>query len=61
MKIIGICGSPKGKNSTTRFALEKALEAAEKLSVATQLLELKDYQFNLCHIQKLGILILQTG
>jgi multimeric flavodoxin WrbA len=48
MKIIGICGSPKGKNSTTRFALEKALEAAGKQGVATQMLELKDYQFSGC-------------
>jgi hypothetical protein len=27
MKVLGICGSPKKKNSTTRFALEKAMAA----------------------------------
>lgn len=48
MKILGICGSPKGKNSTTRFALEKALEAAEKAGVATQMLELRNFQFGGC-------------
>jgi len=48
MKIVGICGSPKGENSTTRFALNKALGAAERLGVTVQLIELKDYQFTGC-------------
>ncbi len=48
MKILGICGSPKGKKSTTRFGLEKALAAAAAVGVETQMLAIRDYQFSGC-------------
>lgn len=46
--ILGICGSPKKKGSTTLFALKKALSAAEKTGVKTRLLKLADYKFSGC-------------
>jgi multimeric flavodoxin WrbA len=46
--ILGICGSPKKKGSTTLFALKKALSAAEKTGVKTRLLKLADYNFSGC-------------
>jgi multimeric flavodoxin WrbA len=48
MKILGICGSPKKKNSTTLFALKKAMEAVETIGVATQMLVLSKYTFSGC-------------
>jgi len=47
LKIIAINGSPrKGKN--TAIMLQEALNAAENLGAATQLLELSDYKLNYC-------------
>ncbi len=48
MKILGICGSPKKKNSTTLFALNKALEASKAEGVETQLLNLAEYNYSGC-------------
>ncbi|MFW9768531.1 MAG: flavodoxin family protein [Candidatus Thorarchaeota archaeon] len=50
MRIIGICGSPKGEQSSTRFLLEQALEAAGEIlsdKVETVLLNIRD--FNILH------------
>ncbi|UCH96697.1 MAG: flavodoxin family protein [Candidatus Aminicenantes bacterium] len=48
MKVLGICGSPKKENSTTLFALKKAMEAVEKNSVDSQILVLSQYTFSGC-------------
>jgi len=48
MKILGICGSPRKANSTTLFALEKALAAVEERGGDTQLLRLSQYTFSGC-------------
>ncbi|TXT56104.1 MAG: hypothetical protein BAJATHORv1_30490 [Candidatus Thorarchaeota archaeon] len=54
MLIVGICGSPKRKNSSTRFLLQKALEAAsEALSDGetkgeTLLLDISEYEIRQC-------------
>jgi multimeric flavodoxin WrbA len=48
MKVLGICGSPKKENSTTLFALKKAVEAVEESGVDTQLLILSQYTFSGC-------------
>ena len=49
MKIIGVSASPKKRISTTRFALEKALESVEKQGVETLHINLAEYAFNGCH------------
>ncbi|MBD3405652.1 MAG: flavodoxin family protein [Candidatus Lokiarchaeota archaeon] len=55
MLIVGICGSPKRKNSSTRFLLQKALEAAsdvlsdgETKSATTLLLDISDFEIHQC-------------
>lgn len=48
MKVLGICGSPKTKKSTTLFALEKTLAAVEESGVETQILSLSQYTFTGC-------------
>lgn len=48
MKVLGICGSPKKKNSTTRFALEKAMSAVEESGLQSQMLLLSQYSFSGC-------------
>ncbi len=48
MKVLGICGSPKKKDSTTMFALEKAMEAVKKSGLETQILALSGYTFSGC-------------
>ncbi|MBN2525247.1 MAG: flavodoxin family protein [Deltaproteobacteria bacterium] len=47
-KIIGICGSPNGKKSTTLFALQKALEACANAGFETELIELCQYKIAGC-------------
>ena len=49
MKVIGICGSPKKKNSTTLFALNRALEACRAEGVEAELLELSRYSIQGCN------------
>jgi multimeric flavodoxin WrbA len=46
MRIIGICGSPKSERSSTRFLLEKALEAVT--DVKTELLNIIEYNILHC-------------
>lgn len=48
MKIIGICGSPKKKNSTTMFALQKAMDTAGKEGFDTEIISLAEYDFKGC-------------
>lgn len=48
MKVVGICGSPKGEKSTTLFGLKKALAAAEEKGVETALIDLSEYEFHGC-------------
>jgi multimeric flavodoxin WrbA len=50
MRIVGICGSPKGEQSSTGYLLEQALEAAEEIMSddnETVLLYIRD--FNILH------------
>jgi multimeric flavodoxin WrbA len=46
MRIIGICGSPKSEGSSTRFLLEKALEAVS--DAETILLNISDFNIQHC-------------
>jgi multimeric flavodoxin WrbA len=48
MKVLGICGSPKGRKSTSRFALNRAMAAVEESGLAVQTLFLSDYAFSGC-------------
>ncbi|MBN2651062.1 MAG: flavodoxin family protein [Spirochaetales bacterium] len=48
MKIIGVNGSPKKSNSTTGFALERALKLIEDQGLSTQQINLGDYNFSGC-------------
>lgn len=48
MKVVGICGSPKGDNSTTLFGLTKALEAVKEAGLETLLIDLSQYEFHGC-------------
>lgn len=48
MKIIGICGSPRKKDSTTLFGLQKALEACAKEGFETEIINLSEYTFGGC-------------
>jgi multimeric flavodoxin WrbA len=48
MKVLGICGSPKKENSTTLFALKKAVEAVRESGVETEMLVLSGYTFSGC-------------
>ena len=48
MKVLGICGSPKKKNSTTRFALEKAIAVVKENGLDTEMLDLAQYTFSGC-------------
>ncbi len=55
MLIVGVCGSPKKAKSSTRFLLEKALEAASDVlsdvtteTVTTLLLDLHEYDILPC-------------
>jgi multimeric flavodoxin WrbA len=48
MKVLGICGSPKKKNSTTLFALKKAMSAVEESGLKSQMLVLSQYSFSGC-------------
>ncbi len=48
MKVVGICGSPKKKNSTTLFGLKKALLAVEEHGIETRVIELGAYNFGGC-------------
>jgi multimeric flavodoxin WrbA len=47
-KIIGICGSPNSKNSTTMFALEKAIDVCRQSGLETEIIMLGDMQFGGC-------------
>lgn len=48
-KILGICGTPKkGGSSSSRFLLEKALEAAAEEGAETKLVNLADYNILEC-------------
>jgi multimeric flavodoxin WrbA len=46
MRIVGICGSPKSERSSTRFLLEKALEAVS--DGQTILLNISDFSIQHC-------------
>lgn len=46
-KILGVCGSPRGK-SGTEYALKTALEEAEKHGVTTELITLRAKKLNFC-------------
>jgi multimeric flavodoxin WrbA len=46
MLVVGICGSPKNERSSTRFLLEKALEAVSDSK--TMLLNISDYDIRHC-------------
>ena len=46
MRIVGICGSPKSEHSSTRFLLEKALEAVSVCQ--TMLLNISDFNIQHC-------------
>jgi len=48
MKVIGISGSPKKKDSTTLFALEKAMEQCKEAGLETEIIDLSEYRFNGC-------------
>ena len=48
MRVLGICGSPKKKNSTTLFALKKAMSAVEESGLESQMLILSQYSFSGC-------------
>ena len=48
MKVLGICGSPKKRNSTTLFALKKAMLAVEESGLKSQMLVLSQYSFSGC-------------
>jgi multimeric flavodoxin WrbA len=48
MKIIGICGSPKRKHSSSLFALELAMLECERQGIATEVIELGKYKFSPC-------------
>lgn len=46
-KILGVCGSPRGKSGTA-FALKESLKAAEKWGVETELITLRGKKLNFC-------------
>lgn len=48
MKVLGICGSPKKNNSTTLFALKKAMAAVKESGLQSQILDLSLYTFSGC-------------
>jgi multimeric flavodoxin WrbA len=48
MKVLGICGSPKKKNSTTLFALKRAMAEVEESGLEPQMLDLSQYSFSGC-------------
>ena len=48
MKILGISASPKKKNSTTLFALTKAMEAVKEQNVETEIIDLSQYKMSGC-------------
>lgn len=48
MKVIGINGSSKKKNSTTGFALARALKQIEEQGIETVQIDLADYKFSGC-------------
>ena len=47
-KILGICGSPNKENSTTLFALRKALDVCANEGFDTEIIELSKYRFGGC-------------
>jgi multimeric flavodoxin WrbA len=48
MKVLGICGSPKKKDSTTLFALEKVMAVVQESGLDTEILALSQYNFSGC-------------
>ena len=48
MKVIGICGSPRKKGSTTLTALEAALGQVRQAGLQTEVIKLADYHFSGC-------------
>ncbi|MFX1481752.1 MAG: flavodoxin family protein [Promethearchaeota archaeon] len=51
MRIVGICGSPKGEHSSTRFLLKQALDAASEIlsdEDETVMLNVRDYSILHC-------------
>lgn len=48
MKIVAICGSPRGKRSQTRMLTERLLGAAESDGAATELLDLSRSRVEFC-------------
>ena len=48
MKIIGISGSPKKKDSTTLFALKEAMKECENAGLDTEIIDLSELSFDGC-------------
>ncbi len=48
MKIIGICGSPRGRESQTMRLVKAALDGAESQGAETELVDLCDLRFSFC-------------
>lgn len=49
MKILGICGSPRGNKSQTKKLLIKFIEKCEKLNAETEIIDLSKYKVNFCY------------
>lgn len=48
MKLLGIIGSPRGKNSNTLVLLESALKSAEDAGAETELIDITKLRINYC-------------
>jgi multimeric flavodoxin WrbA len=48
MKILGICGSPRGKNSQTKILLIKFLDSCREKGVKTEIIDLSEYKVGFC-------------
>ncbi len=49
MKIIGIAGSSKKRDSSTRFVLEESLKTVKSRGLDTELIDLSKFDFDGCH------------
>lgn len=49
MKILAISGSPKKDESSTRFALNEAIDVIENSGLDVELIDLSKYNFEECH------------
>jgi multimeric flavodoxin WrbA len=48
MKVVGLIGSPRGKKSTTRKLLERALEGAADAGAETEIIDITKYDIKYC-------------